>query len=83
MFLEIVTPEKKLYSGETEIVKLPGTSGYFEVLLNHAPIVSTLVEGIIKVKDSEGGVCTFDIKGGVVEVINNKVIVLIDSSRIV
>ena len=82
MFLEIITPEKKLYSGDAEIVKLPGTSGYFEIMLNHAPIVSTLIAGKIKVKDSKGVITSFDISGGVVEVLNNNVIVLIDSSGI-
>lgn len=80
MFLEIITPEKKLFSGDTEIVKLPGTSGYFEIMLNHMPIISTLKEGKIKVKESNGTVTYFDIKGGIVEVLNNNIIVLINSS---
>ena len=80
MYLEIITPEKKLFSGDTEIVKLPGTSGYFEIMLNHAPIVSTLIAGNIKVKDSSGVITNFEITGGVVEVVNNNVIVLVDSS---
>ena len=78
MYLEIITPEKKLFSGETELVKLPGTSGSFEVLLNHAPIISTLTEGKIKVKESNGNVSYFDIKSGVVEAQNNNIIVLVD-----
>jgi F-type H+-transporting ATPase subunit epsilon len=80
MFLEIITPEKKLYSGDAEIVKLPGTSGYFEIMLNHAPLVSTLIAGKIKVTDSKGVIAYFEISGGVVEVVNNNVIVLIDSA---
>lgn len=79
MFLEIITPEKKLFSGETELVKLPGTSGSFEVLMNHAPLISTLSEGKIKVKESDGSFSYFDIKGGVVEVLNNNISVLVDS----
>lgn len=79
MFLEIITPEKKLFSGETELVKLPGTSGSFEVLMNHAPLISTLSEGKIKVKESGGSFSYFDIKGGVVEVLNNNISVLVDS----
>jgi F-type H+-transporting ATPase subunit epsilon len=82
MYLEIITPEKKLFSGDTEIVKLPGTTGYFEIMLNHAPIVSTLIAGKIRVLDSKGVITNFNIKGGVVEVLNNNVIVLIDSSVI-
>ena len=80
MFLEIITPEKKLFSGEAELVKLPGTAGYFEILLNHSPIISTLIEGKIKVKDAKGTISYFDIRGGVVEVLNNKIVVLVDSS---
>ena len=57
--MEIITPEKKLFSGETELIQLPGTGGSFEVLLNHAPIVSTLVEGKIKVKESGGSFAYF------------------------
>ena len=82
MFLEIITPEKKLYSGDAEILILPGTTGYFEMMLNHAPIVSTLIAGKIRVLDSKGVITNFNIKGGVVEVLNNNVIVLIDSSVI-
>ena len=83
MYLEIITPEKKLFAGETELVKLPGTGGSFEVLMNHAPIISTLIEGKIKVKESNGFISYFDIRGGVVEVLNNNIIVLLDSSGIV
>jgi F-type H+-transporting ATPase subunit epsilon len=83
MFLEIITPEKKLFSGETELVKLPGSSGSFEIMMNHAPIISTLVEGNIKVKEANGIFSYFDIKGGVVEVKNNYIIVLVDSDGMV
>lgn len=79
MFLEIITPEKKLFSGETELVKLPGAAGSFEVLMNHAPIISTLSEGKIKVKESNGLFTYFEIKGGVVEALNNNITVLVDS----
>jgi F-type H+-transporting ATPase subunit epsilon len=80
MFLELITPEKKLYSGEAEIVKLPGTSGSFEILMNHAPIISTLTAGKIMVKESTGAIHYFDVKGGVAEVHNNNVIILVDST---
>ena len=83
MFLEIITPEKKLFSGETELVKLPGASGSFEVLMNHAPLISNLVEGKIKVKESNGSVTYFEIKGGVVEVLNNNISILVDSDGMV
>lgn len=83
MFLEIITPEKKLFAGETELVQLPGTGGSFEVLMNHAPAISTLIEGKIKVKESNGNVSYYEIKGGVVEVKSNNIIVLVDSAGLV
>ena len=75
MHLEIITPDKKVFSGEVTSVSVPGTTGRFEMLNNHAPIISTLLNGKVKVKDKEG-VKTFDVKGGVVENLNNKIIIL-------
>lgn len=80
MYLEIITPENKLFAGEVELVKLPGTSGSFEVLMNHAPAISTLMEGKIKVKESNGKISWFEIKGGVARVKNSNIVVLVDSS---
>jgi F-type H+-transporting ATPase subunit epsilon len=79
MELEIITPESTLFSGEIELVRLPGTRGSFEILKNHAPLISTLTQGKIKVKDITGLVSWFDISGGVVEVLNNKVRVLVEA----
>ena len=76
MYLEIITPEKKLFSGDVESIKLPGEDGSFGVLDNHAPIIATLKKGIVKVTDSKKQVENFEINGGVVEVLKNKVIVL-------
>ena len=95
MQLDIITPEKKIYSGEVDMVNLPGSDGSFGILKDHAPIVSTLQEGTIKVLQVEGGYnkvnvesgelehditedkeLFFDVKGGVVEVNNNQIIVL-------
>ena len=74
MNLEILTPEKKLYSGEVFGVQMPGVSGSFEVLDKHAPLVSALKAGRIKVlKDLQNHIANFDIQGGFVEVLNNKV----------
>ena len=75
MYLDIITPEKKLFSGEVNSVKVPGTDGEFQVLKNHAPIISTLQKGTVKVKSAEG-LKTFMIGGGVIEVLKNKVILL-------
>lgn len=78
MNLEIITPEKKVYSGEVSSVIVPGTNGQFEMLQNHAPVISTLLNGKVKIKDKEG-VKSFDVKGGVVENLNNKIIILAES----
>ena len=75
MQVEILTPDKVLFSGEATSVKLPGSKGQFEVLSNHAPLVSSLDAGSVRVKTS-GGDQNFDIKGGVVEVTKDKVVVL-------
>jgi F-type H+-transporting ATPase subunit epsilon len=83
MYLEIITPEKKLFAGEIELVKLPGTGGSFEVLMNHAATISTLMAGKIKVKEFNGKLSYFDIQGGVVEVVNNSIIILVDTAGLV
>jgi F-type H+-transporting ATPase subunit epsilon len=83
MYLEIITPEKKLFAGETDLVKLPGTIGSFEVLMNHATTISTLTKGKIKVKEPNGNVIFFEIQGGVVEIKSNHIVILVDSSGII
>jgi len=84
MNLEILTPEKKLYSGEVYGVQMPGISGSFEVLEKHAPLVSALKAGRVKVlKDRQSHVAFFDITGGFVEVLNNKVTLLAEGATIV
>lgn len=81
MNLEILTPEKKLYSGNVYGVQLPGISGLFEVLEKHAPLVSALKAGRLKViKDRSNHTSFFDIQGGFVEVINNNVTVLVEGA---
>ena len=79
MFLEIFTPDKKVYSGEVTSVTVPGTMGRFEMLKDHAAILSTLANGLVKIKDAEG-VKTFDVKGGVVENLKNKIVILAESA---
>jgi F-type H+-transporting ATPase subunit epsilon len=79
MNLEILTPEKKLYSGDVYGVQLPGVAGLFEVLDRHAPLVSALKPGKLKVlKDKNNHLEFFDIQSGFVEVIHNKVTVLVE-----
>ncbi len=81
MTLEILTPEKKLYSGTVYGVQLPGITGLFEVLKKHAPLVSALTKGNVKVlKDNKNSTVNFAIQGGFVEVLNNKVTVLVEGA---
>jgi F-type H+-transporting ATPase subunit epsilon len=79
MNLEIVTPDRKVYEGEINSIALPGIDGSFQILNNHAPIVSALGTGKMTVIDIEKETQEFDISGGVVEMNNNKVIVLAES----
>lgn len=92
MYLEIVSPEATLFSGEVESVIVPGTSGSFQMLNNHAPIVSTLKEGTVtiygkmvlddavqnKFKKQDDNTTLFEISSGTVEMRNNKLILLAD-----
>ena len=75
MYLEIITPDKKVYEGEVISASFPGTDGSFQVLNNHAPLVSTLAKGTI-VYESKDSIDEVMVDGGVVEVLNNKVMVL-------
>lgn len=79
MLLEIITPEKRIYSGKVKLVQLPGSKGSFEILKNHAPIISTLEKGKIKVEEESGQILFFEVDGGVVENKDNKIIVLAES----
>lgn len=79
MLLEIITPNKSVYSGKVKLVKLPGIKGSFEILDHHAPIISTLEKGQIKVIEESGEVLLFEINGGIVENKDNKIIVLAES----
>ena len=78
MRLEIITPETKVFEGEVKSVKLPGIDGKFEILNNHAPIISTLTAGQIRIVKSDDQRELFDINGGVIEMQNNNIIVLAD-----
>jgi len=77
MHLEIITPEKKVFEGDVTIATFPGSDGSFQVMNNHAPLISLLKDGVVvyKSKEATGQV---NITGGVVEVLKNKVILLAD-----
>lgn len=76
MKLEIITPEKRLFDGKVKLVKVPGTNGSFEVLKNHAPIISTLTQGTIKVITEHDRQEYIDIKSGIIEVKANIITIL-------
>jgi ATP synthase, F1 epsilon subunit (delta in mitochondria) len=75
MNLNIITPDKIIYSGEASLVQLPGIDGLFEVLKQHAPMIAALGKGKVKVENS-GKTEFFEIKGGIVEVLQDKILVL-------
>ena len=89
MFVEIVSPEKTLFTGDVSSVHLPGSEGSFQILNNHAPIVSTLKDVLIKLKGKfdnksenlniiNSNEASLEIQSGVVEMKKNKLIILVD-----
>jgi F-type H+-transporting ATPase subunit epsilon len=76
MRVEIITPETVLFEGDAEYVFLPGSEGGLGILNNHAPLISSLTKGSLRVKDASGKEQVFPVLGGTVEVLNNRVIVL-------
>jgi F-type H+-transporting ATPase subunit epsilon len=76
MQLEIIKPDSNVFKGEATSVVLPGLDGSLGILNNHAPLITTLKAGSIKVKTTEGKELTFEVKGGTVEMLNNVLTVL-------
>jgi F-type H+-transporting ATPase subunit epsilon len=74
--LEIITPEKRLFDGNVKLVQVPGAKGSFEVLKNHAPIISTLTNGTIKVITEQDIDEFIEIKSGIIEVKANLITIL-------
>ena len=81
MTLEILTPEKKIFSGEVYGVQLPGINGLFEVLDRHAPLVSALKNGKLKILTDKTNTDSYTIQSGFVEVLNNKATVLVEGAE--
>ena len=79
MKIEIITPDKKIYDGEIKSVRVPGKKGSFQVLKDHAPIISTMDSGPVRMIDQENNEIIYNISGGVIEVKANKIILLADS----
>jgi F-type H+-transporting ATPase subunit epsilon len=80
MKLEILTPEQKIYSGDVYGVQLPGISGLFEVLDKHAPLVSALKTGTLKILKDKNSTTQYTIQSGFVEVLNNSTTVLVEGA---
>jgi len=78
MQLDILTPEKKIFSGDVYGVQLPGVQGSFEILKNHAPMVAALGKGKMKVLKDAAHFDHFQVTGGFVETLNNKTVVLLE-----
>lgn len=81
MRIDIITPDKKVYEGEIKSVRVPGKKGSFQVLKDHAPIISTLENGPVIMVDEEGNEKIFEVTGGVIEVKSNKIILLVDAVK--
>ena len=76
MKLEIITPDATVFDGEASLVQLPGYDGSFEILKNHAPMISILKKGNIQLMEESGNEKTFEINGGVLEIHDNKILIL-------
>jgi len=76
MKIEIITPDTTIFSGDASLVQFPGSDGSFEIMLNHAPMIASLKEGRIKVLGMDKTPVFFEIKGGVVEISANRILVL-------
>jgi F-type H+-transporting ATPase subunit epsilon len=81
MILEILTPERKIFSGDVYGVQLPGISGLFEILDRHAPMVSALKAGKLKILKDKNDHTSYSIQGGFVEILNNKTTVLVEGAE--
>jgi len=76
--LEIITPGKKIFDGRIRSVKVPGKKGSFSVLRNHAPLISTLDKGTVKIVSGTEETINIEVQGGIIEVKQNKIIILAD-----
>jgi F-type H+-transporting ATPase subunit epsilon len=81
MKIEIITPDKKIFEGDIKSIRVPGKKGSFQVLKDHAPIISTLENGSVIIVDQDNKETRYEINGGVIEVKMNKIILLVESVR--
>ena len=81
MNIVVLTPEKEVYQGEVKSVNVPGTAGQFEILNGHAPLVSSLTSGKVKLTLVDGGEKKFHIERGFIEVLRNEVALLVQGFK--
>lgn len=81
MKIEIITPDRKVFEGDVKSVRVPGKKGSFQVLKDHAPIISTLENGQVIMVDQADKEILYEIAGGVIEVKSNKIILLAESVK--
>ncbi len=81
MKIEIITPDRKVYEGDIKSIRVPGKKGSFQVLKDHAPIISTLENGTVIMIDQNDDEKRYQIDGGVIEVKVNKIILLAESVK--
>ena len=81
MQLLVLTPEKEMYQGNIQSVKVPGTKGQFEILKGHAPIVSSLGKGVVRIVDAAGNKSEIEILKGFVEVLRDEVSILVQAVK--
>jgi F-type H+-transporting ATPase subunit epsilon len=77
MKVKITKPDTSVFEGEAKLIQLPGTGGLFEILQNHAPIISSLQKGTIRLVTDSDETKTFDIRGGVVKGQQNDILILV------
>lgn len=82
MTVEVLTPEKKLFSGEAKGVQMPGISGSFEILNNHAPMIAALGSGLINITLENGSKTVISISSGFSECLNNQVSILVEGAQV-
>ena len=80
MNIDLITPEKKVYSGDAIAVNMPAIDGMVEILRNHAPLIAALKIGQLKITTKDG-VKRYQIKGGFAEVLHNKVVILAEGAE--
>lgn len=81
MKIEVITPDRKVFEGNVKSVRVPGKKGSFQILKDHAPIISTLESGPVIIVDHDNKQIVLDIDGGVIEVKTNKIILLAESVK--